>query len=349
MTPEQAALVVASRCRTYTNESTGEVRNRIAVPRGCAEMGAWIGTRREKTVWEWINGEVRRSGGKGSNGKRTKKTEKGIGPLPGFLKVEYPRQGEDRVPRLYVRLMEPLFDLPAGGGLDGGADTPASGGPGTSGKGGLDTHRDGGSGTIRNGGHGANKEGGLGTIKNGGGHPETSGIETLDWRTWDVLNDLKYLLTSFRIKASKSPRTVSEKTGAGDNFSSGEWDLKELLFQSEVYPANIKKLVKAGVAPEQFIAWALYTLSPYGQRMKLDPMKTVVKSLLEDPASVPPASVFIALAHLPKHVLFELISTTPAGGEGVQTGNEEWDQHMGLINPKIGELRKMLFGVPVKG
>ena len=115
-------------------------------------------------------------------------------------------------------------------------------------------------------------------------NPETSGIETLDWRTWDVLSDLKYLLTSFRIKASKSPRTTLEKTGAGDNFSSGEWDLKELLFQSEVYPANIKKLVKAGVAPEQFIAWALYTLSPYGQRMKLDPMKTVVKSLLEDPA-----------------------------------------------------------------
>lgn len=32
-----------------------------------------------------------------------------------------------------------------------------------------------------------------------------------------------------------------------------------------------------------------------------------------------------------------------------QTGNEDWDQHMGLINPKIGELRKMLFGVPVSG
>lgn len=349
MTPEQAALVVASRCRTYTNESTGEVRNRIAVPRGCAEMGAWIGTRREKTVWEWVNGEVRRSGGKGANGKRTKKTEKGVGPLPGFLKVEYPRQGEDRVPRLYVRLMEPLFDLPAGGVLDGGADTPASGGPGTTVKGGLDTHKNGGLGTIRTGGHSANKGGGPEAIKDGGSHPEPSGVETLDWRTWDVLNDLKYLLTSFRIKASKSHRTASEKTGAGDNFSSGEWDLKELLFQSEVYPANIKKLVKAGVAPEQFIAWALYALSPYGQRMKLDPMKTVVKSLLEDPTSVPPAPVFVTLAHLPKHVLFELISTTPAGGEGVQTGNEEWDQHMGLINPKIGELRKMLFGVPAKG
>ena len=105
---------------------------------------------------------------------------------------------------------------------------------------------------------------------------------------------LKYLLTTFRIKTSKSSLIPSGKTEAVDNFSK-EWDLKKLLFQSEVYPTNIKKLTDARISPEQFIAWMLYAMSPYGQRMNLEPVKTTVKSLLEDPASFPPAPVFTTL------------------------------------------------------
>jgi hypothetical protein len=335
MSPEQAALVVATRCRTYTNESTGEVRNRIAVPRGCAEMGSWVGIAREKTVWEWINGEVRRVSDPGGDGSRKKRTEKDVGPIPGFLKIEYPNKGVDRTPQLYVRLMEPVFRLPAAGTPDGGFETVGTGG--------LGTKQNGGSGTIKDGGHAANRTGGLETIRDGGdGHPDGD-FETVEWRTWDVLNDLKYLLTTFRIRTSKSPSIPAGRAEAVDNFSK-DWDLKKLLYQSEVYPANIKKLTDARVTPEQFIAWLLYTMSPYGQRMKLEPVRMTVKSLLEDPAGFPPAPVFAALARLPKHVLYELIKTTPQSGEGVITGNDDWDKNMGLTNPKIDELRKALFG-----
>jgi hypothetical protein len=351
MTPEQAALVVASRCRTYTNEATGEVRNRIPVPRGTAEMGSWVGLTREKTVWEWINGEVRRAGPARGDGGRTKRTAKDVGPIPGFLKVEYPHKGDDKNPRLYVRLMEPLFSLPAksllDGGLgtkpDGGAETSPAGGPGTIHTGGFDTISAGGLETIKDGGPGANRNGGHETNTNGGAASMAGGIETVDWRRWDVLNDLKYLLTTFRIKTSKSSSMALGKTEAVDNLSKG-WDLRELLFQSEVYPANIKKLQDGGVTPEQFVAWMLYTLSPYGQRLKLEPVRTAVKSLLDDPASVPPAPVFASLARLPKHVLYGLAATTPKEGEGLPTGNADWDKHMGPVNPRIGELRRVLFG-----
>ena len=367
MTPEQAALVVAARCRTYTNETTGEVRNRIPVPRGCAEMGSWIGLSREKTVWEWVNGEVRRSGRDEALGVRAKKTLKDVGPIPGFLKVEYPHRGEDRTPRLYVRLMEPLFDLPSDGGRAGGPDTSPDGGArtmpaggldtspdggaktrsagehGTDRGGGLDTYSDGGVETIRNGGPGTNRDGAPETNKDGGAASLEGGIETLDWRTWDVLNDLKYLLTTFRIRSSKSSFKAQNQPGAVDKLSQG-WDLKELLFHSEVYPANIKKLLEARISAEQFIAWLLYTMSPYGQRLKLEPVRVTVKSLLDDPGSLPPAPVFAALARLPKHVLFGLVAATRESGEGVPTGNADWDEHMGPVNPRIEDLRKALFG-----
>ena len=334
MSPEQAALVVATRCRTYTNEATGEVRNRIPVTRGCAELGSWVGIEREKTVWEWINGEVRRVGEKSDDGNRKKKTRKDVGPIPGFLKIEYPNKGMDRTPLLYVRLMEPIFKLPARNTQDGSINA---------GTGGLETRQPGGHEMITDGGHETNKTGGLETIRDGGAQPGTGDFETVDWRTWDGLNDLKYLLTTFRIKTSKSSLITLGRTEAVDNFSK-EWDLKKLLFQSEVYPTNIKKLTNARVSPEQFIAWMLYAMSPYGQRMNLEPVKTTVKSLLEDPTSFPPAPVFTILAKLPKHVLYGLITTMAKSGDGVATGNEDWDKNMGPSNPRIDDLRKALFG-----
>jgi len=52
--PGAAWLLVLLRDRCWVNPETGEARTRVAVPGGYAEMAAWLGIRRPKTVWEYL-------------------------------------------------------------------------------------------------------------------------------------------------------------------------------------------------------------------------------------------------------------------------------------------------------
>jgi hypothetical protein len=111
LTASQAWLVALLRDRCYINSKTGEMRDQVLVRGGYAELAAWLGLSRSKTVWEWFRDEA--------------------GPVTAFVSVLPPDENDEpEALRLCVRQDEPIFD----GALDdqGVAEmAPANGADGT--------------------------------------------------------------------------------------------------------------------------------------------------------------------------------------------------------------------------
>lgn len=119
LSPAQAWLVTLARDRCYVNQVTGEVRDDMLVREGYAEMAAWLGLNRSKTIWEWIRDPN--------------------GPVSAFI-CSLPNKDNDEPTalRLRVRLDEPLFDgandthrMAQMAQLEGASDTINHGADGT--------------------------------------------------------------------------------------------------------------------------------------------------------------------------------------------------------------------------
>jgi hypothetical protein len=312
LTPEQAALTIVARSRCYANPKTGEIRNKVVVGGGFEEMAAWIGLPRTKTVWEWLTGRTDKKELDRSRRVVSRKTVKGQGVVPAFIRVEGELQrGAPPERQLTVRLMEPLF---------GGTDTLSNDGTETLSIGGTKTHRNGGTRTHKN-----------------------SGTKTDLWRNWDGLNDSYNLLLTLGI--TKNTITSITAKPAGDSLIPLKWSLSALLVQNGIYPVNIKKMLARDIPPQHVVSWLLYCFSPSGSNLK--PEDTIVSNLLHKDSAETAGNPYDRLAKLPPSLLYELVKATrpyPSNGAEKGTGNILWDQAVGSSNPRIDELRRRLFG-----
>lgn len=311
LTPEQAALIIAIRSRCYANPKTGEIRNKVVVGGGFEELAAWIGLNRTKTVWEWLTGRTDKKELDGARRVVRRETIKGDGPMPAFVRIEgeLRRGAVSSEKQITVRLMEPLF-------------------------GGTQTHNNGGTRTHRNSGTWTHSNGGTATLTN-------DGTQTGLWRNWDGLNDSYNLLLTLGI----SKGTITNITGsqAGDSTIPLKWSLGALLVQNEIYPTNIKKMLGRDVDPQHVVSWLLYCFSSAGSNLR--PEDTIVSNLLHKDSTETPGDPYDRLANLPPRLLYELVKATrpyPSGSEKI--GNSDWDRTVGSSNPRIGELRRRLFG-----
>ena len=312
LSPEEGALLVVFRSRCYANPRTGEIRNKVVVG-GFEEMASWIGLNRTRTVWEWLTGRIDKKELDGDQRLVKRRTIKGQGPMPAFVRIEGELRGGagSSEKQLTVRLMEPIFDG-IGTHSDDGNDTYNDDGTGTHSDGGNDIHND-------------------------------DGNDTGSWRNWDGLNDLNNLLFTFGI----TKETITTITGkpAGDSAIPFQWSSGTLLVQNGIYPVNIRKILSKNIPPENIIAWMLYCYGPAGTNLK--PEDTLVSNLLHKEPAETPGKPYDTLAHLPPKVIYELVKATPPypkNGAGKGTGNSLWDQTMGYSNPQIDELRWRFFG-----
>ncbi len=53
-------MLILLRDMCYENPQNGEVRNRVRVKGGYAEIAGWLGMSRPMTIWEWLHGEGKR-------------------------------------------------------------------------------------------------------------------------------------------------------------------------------------------------------------------------------------------------------------------------------------------------
>jgi hypothetical protein len=166
---------------------------------------------------------------------------------------------------------------------------------------------------------------------------------TNGWREW---HSIKLLNTDSK-NTPLSTKTTSTSAAAG-LFSS--WVLRKLLVQNHAHPKVTKELLSRNASVTAFVSWLLYATSASGIGIK-DPFAYAITSLREDPSSGA-GEVYDRLAAMPPAELIALIDNSPKdrlelarrGG----SGNDEWDNTMGLANPDLKILRKILLGEPDK-
>lgn len=316
LSPDLAMAITLLRSRCYVNEKTAEVRNETLVRGGYQEIATWLGIKRIKTVWEWVTGRVdqktpEEKGASKENRKYIGRTcVKGIGPGPAFI-VELPHKEDDQSSwkRFGIRLLEPLFD------------------------GGNDLISNGGNEPNKDGGNDPNKFVGNDPISNGGNDPDT-------WRKWDGINDFMTLILS--LKTVQDSISSSTRAANGRKAQYFSWELLPLLVRNGAFAPNIRILLANEVKGEQFVAWLLYCFGK-GQANSYDPMKTVMKTLLEGPNSWP-GDAYDRLASMPPKVLIDLLDRA-IKSDGQRTGNQDWDGQMtSLTTSSLMVLKKYLTG-----
>ena len=148
------------------------------------------------------------------------------------------------------------------------------------------------------------------------------------------------LVLSLRsVQESISSNTRTEK---GRKSNSTSWELKSLLVRNGAFAPSIRTLLTSGVKGEQFVAWLLYS---FGKELagNSGPMKSIMKTLLDDPTSWP-GDVYDRLAHLPPKVLVGLLERA-IKSDGRRTGNTDWDNWMGDVpTNRLKELKICLTG-----
>jgi hypothetical protein len=216
--------------------------------------------------------------------------------------------------RLRVRLDEPIFD--------GVSDTIRSAQPPSS-NGEDDTYKPGANGT--------NSMAEMAPMTGTGG--------TLKWREW---HSLKHLNTDSN-NTPQSTDTTSTKAAA---VFPTTWVLRKLLIQNHAHPKVTKELLSKNASARALVSWLLFAFSPSGNGIK-DPFAYAIASLRQEPV-IGSGGAFDLLAKLPPSELIRLIDRTPTSLFEMEarggTGCIEWDTAMGLANPGLKTLRKILIG-----
>jgi len=158
---------------------------------------------------------------------------------------------------------------------------------------------------------------------------------------WRERHSLKHLTT---VPNTTELITSTTQTLAAAVLPSN-WVLRKLLVQNHVHPKVTKELLSANASAQAFVSWVLFCCSPAGTGID-DPVAYAIASLRED-RLLGAGGVFDRLAAKHPADFFRLLESAPkdrfaALSKG--TGDTEWDSAMGLYNPKIKNLQKILLG-----
>ena len=164
-------------------------------------------------------------------------------------------------------------------------------------------------------------------------------VGTSGWREWHGLK----LLTTDSDNTHQSTDTTSRKAAA---VFPTTWALQKLLIQNHAHPKVTKELLSKNASARALVSWLLFAFSPPGSGSRIQsPTPSPAYGKSQQPeqedaltllAELPPAEL-IRLIDRALKSRFELEAT---GG----TGCVEWDTAMGLANPGLKMLRKILIG-----
>jgi len=282
----------------YVNPENGEVRNRVTVKGGYAEIAGWMGMSRPKTIWEWLN-------------ERFPATHAQAGIYKNLVVRVYMSEiikdetslnfaGQPRAFNVLIEEIPREFLEVALTNPDGAIDSIAMARL-------SDTD-------------GATVSIGVAQLS----YMDGATVSIVMARLSDIVGATVRVLSSLTLKTSSlnSNNTTPLNTSAGENEKNGKarkpkpveeqgavnlpaaWVLDRLLTQNKVHPKT-QKIVRGGSA-KGLVSWLLYAFSLEGRGID-KPMNYALARLAEDPrsgagdkydelASVPPADL-IDVAH----------------------------------------------------
>lgn len=307
-------FVVLLRERCYLNQRTGEIRDEAKAERGYAEVAAWLGLKRVKTVWEWLrNDEVARF---------IRETSHEIGDWEDASRRFKVCLGEPMTEEDRTRANEMLADR--GIGVVGTVSNPIGGNDtiryertGSS-VGAVDTH---------NGAVDIN--GGANGTPVGGNDTHMIGADvTFDWREWHSLNTLALGLnhkknTPTTTDADDEPDSEVSAGTIGKGVVGMEWNLLDLLVRNRISAKNQELLLENGLTAQAFVSWLLYAASTSGNGIR-DPIAHAVSRLIPDP-SRGAGGAFNRLSELPANELAEMVAREI---NGQSPWNQTWRKGM---------------------
>ena len=163
---------------------------------------------------------------------------------------------------------------------------------------------------------------------------------TDSWQDWDPQSDLQiYTIVANHVRSGS---TVKKQKDAPDKPGRDIWSLDDLFTNNNVFPNVRITLRESGVDVTHYIAWLLYCFAEANLDNHFDPRKYPVTQLLRDPRSSPGPD-FLRLASMPPSMIRTLAESTDAV---IDTGTDfpDWDNLIGRRNPRIGDLKRALFG-----
>lgn len=163
---------------------------------------------------------------------------------------------------------------------------------------------------------------------------------TDSWQEWDPQSDLQiYTIVANHVRSGS---TIKNQKDAPGKPARDIWSLGDLFANNNVFPNIRVTLRESGVDVTHYIAWLLYCFAQANLDNHFDSRKYPVTQLMRDPRSSP-GPEFLRLASMPPSMIRTLVESTDAV---VDNGTDfpDWDNLIGRRNPKIGELKRALFG-----
>jgi hypothetical protein len=164
-------------------------------------------------------------------------------------------------------------------------------------------------------------------------------VGTSEWREW---HGIKPLNTDSKNTPQNTDTTSSKAAAVIPTL----WVLRKLLVQNHAHPKVTKELLSKNASASALVSWLLFAFSPSGIGIK-NPFAFAIASLREE-LHAGAGGDFDFLAELPPSELIRLIDRAPKSRFELEatggTGCVEWDTAMGLTNPGLKMLKKILIG-----
>jgi phage terminase small subunit len=321
--PAWALTLLRDMC--YVNPESGEVRNRVVVRGGYAEIAGWLGFSRPKTIWEWLKEPV-------------------VSIYISEITKDEPQLDFAGQPRTFKVLLEEfpremLEAAVANGANDsiGVAQVSVMSGANDS----IGVAQV----SVMSG---ANDSIGVARMTESVGASVRVLINSLTLKTNSLTLKTTTVNTDLSLSAEKTKNDKNDKTvkAAAVGASPSAWVLDRILIQNRVHPKTQKDV--RGASSTALVSWLLYALSPQGQGIE-KPLSYALARLKDDPqsgagdeydklAGLAPARLLEIAYRVSKGQLHEAYS-----GE-LDDAAELWVQAMGTDERAARKLMRFLLG-----
>ncbi len=333
--PAWALTLLRDMC--YVNPESGEVRNRVVVRGGYAEIAGWLGFSRPKTIWEWLKEPV-------------------VSIYISEITKDEPQLDFAGQPRTFKVLLEEfpremLEAAVASGANDsiGVAQMSVMSGANDS----IGVAQV----SVMSGANdsigvaqmsvmsGANDSIGVARMTESVGASVRVLINSLTLKTNSLTLKTTTVNTDLSLSAEKTKNDETVKTAAV-GASPSAWVLDRILIQNRVHPKTQKDV--RGASSTALVSWLLYALSPQGQGIE-KPLSYALARLKDDPqsgagdeydklAGLTPASLLEIAYRVSKGQLHEAYSGELDDAAGL------WVQAMGTDKQAARKLMRFLLG-----